>query len=281
MALFQYTWRSFMREITVLALAVVFCVPLYLLATISLKAPSAAYIAPLSFPSNPNWSSYSDAATGAGGGNVGIGSALVNSLIITVASVCCLIVLGSLASYTLARHESKLSTGLYLTFVVGILVPAQLGLVPLYVAMRNLHLINTYFGVIVLYTGLLMPLTVFLYTGFVRALPRDYEEAAQVDGASQVRTFIRIVLPLLLPITGTVAVLTGLIVWNDFFLQLIFLGGSNIATLPVAVYALAGANVAQWNVIFAAVAISLAPIVLFFLFAQRTMLRGFSGGIRG
>ena len=277
----RYTWRSFSRELTLLLIAVAFCVPLYLLITISLKTTSAAYIKPLSFPSSPNWSSYRQGWTGEGSGGVGMASALLNSVVITVGSVVCLIALGSVAAYTLARRPSKLSSGLYLIFLLGIIVPAQLGLVPLYIVLRNLHLTGNYFGMIVLYTGLLMPLTVFLYTGFVRTLPRDYEEAAQVDGATQLRTFLRVTLPLLLPITGTVAVLTGLIVWNDFFVQLIFLSGTQKVTLPVAVYSLAGANVAQWNVIFAAVAISIAPIVLFVLFAQRTMIRGFSGGIRG
>ena len=277
----RYTWRSFSRELTLLLIAVAFCVPLYLLITISLKTTSAAYIKPLSFPSSPNWSSYRQGWTGEGSGGVGMASALLNSVVITVGSVVCLIALGSVAAYTLARRPSKLSSGLYLIFLLGIIVPAQLGLVPLYIVLRNLHLTGNYFGMIVLYTGLLMPLTVFLYTGFVRTLPRDYEEAAQVDGATQLRTFLRVTLPLLLPITGTVAVLTGLIVWNDFFVQLIFLSGTQKVTLPVAVYSLAGANVAQWNVIFAAVAISIVPIVLFFLFAQRTMIRGFSGGIRG
>ena len=103
-----------------------------------------------------------------------------------------------------------------------------------------------------------MPLTVFLYTGFIRALPREYEEAAQVDGAGLFRTYFRVVFPLLRPVTGTVAVLAGLIIWNDFFLPLIFLSGTTNATLPVAVYSFVGEYASQWNLIFAAVIVSLA-----------------------
>ena len=276
----RHTWRSWSRELLVLLIGIVFCVPLYLLVTISLKTTAQSYIAPLSFPSSPNWDSYAQAASGTGT-SVGMGSALLSSIIITAGSVVCLILIGSVSAYVIARRQSKVSTVVYVVFLLGIIVPWELGLVPLYVGMRHLGLVGNYGGMIVFYTGLFMPLTVFLYTGFVRVLPRDYEEAAQVDGATMRRTFLRVVLPLLLPVTGTVAVLDALFVWNNFFTQLIFLSGTNKTTVPVAIYSLASANVAEWNVIFAAVAIAIAPVIALFIFAQRTMIRGFSGGIRG
>jgi raffinose/stachyose/melibiose transport system permease protein len=134
---------------------------------------------------------------------------------------------------------------------------------------------------ILLNTGLLMPLTVFLYTGFIRRLPREYEEASQVDGASLMRTFTRVVVPLLRPITATVAVLTGLFCWNDFFLSLIFLSGSKNQTLPVALYQFVGNEIEQWNLIFPTVVIALLPMLVFYLFAQRSLIKGFTGGVRG
>ena len=277
----RYTGRTLSRELLVLLVGLAFCVPLYLLITISLKTTADSYVDPLSFPSDPNWSSYHEASSGSGSGGTGMGRALLNSAVITFGSVFCLIVLGSLAAYVIARRGGKLGTALYIVFLLGIIVPWELGLVPLYVGMRHLGLVGNYLGMIVFYTALLLPLTVFLYAGFIRVLPRDYEEAAQVDGASQRRTFLRVVLPLLLPVTGTVAVLTGLIVWNQFFTQLIFLGGTDKVTAPVAVYALFTASLQEWNVIFAAVAIAVAPIIAFFVFTQRTMIRGFSGGVRG
>ena len=113
--------------------------------------------------------------------------------------------------------------------MLGIILPFQLAIIPLYVGMRHLGLVGSYLGMIVLNVGLLMPLTVFLYTGFIRALPRDYEEAARVDGAGILLTFRRVVFPLLWPVTATVAVLVGIIVWNEFFIALIFLSGSRCA----------------------------------------------------
>jgi raffinose/stachyose/melibiose transport system permease protein len=133
---------------------------------------------------------------------------------------------------------------------------------------------------IIIYTGMLMPLSVFLYTGFVRTLPRDYEEAAQIDGATPFTTFRKIVFPLLGPATGTVAILTSLIIWNDFFTSLVFLSGSKAVTLPVVVYSFVGELVSKWNVIFAAVILSMIPFLAFYLFAQKKFIQGFAGGIK-
>jgi raffinose/stachyose/melibiose transport system permease protein len=121
---------------------------------------------------------------------------------------------------------------------------------------------------------------VFLYTGFIRALPPDYEEAAWVDGAGLLLTYFRVVLPLLLTITATVAVLTGLIVWNEYFIALIFLLGSHAQTLPVALSSYRG-DVPSWNLLFAGIAFAITPVLRFFLFAQRHLIRGFTAGVKG
>jgi raffinose/stachyose/melibiose transport system permease protein len=279
MGSFRYTRRTFARELTLLVGAAIFCIPVYILLTLSLKSDSEVYTAPLAIPTHPHFSNYGTAWTTSV--NPTLGRAALNSGIITVGSVICLIIIGSLGAYAIARRPSKLSTGLYILFVLGFILPLQLAIIPVYVEMRKLSLTGNYLGAITLYTGLLMPLAVFLYTGFMRALPREYEEAAQVDGAGMVRTYVRVVFPLLAPVTGTVAVLTGMIIWNDFFVALIFFSGSKISTLPLTVYGFVGDNVSAWNLIFAAVAMSIVPILLFFVFAQKQLIRGFTGGLRG
>ena len=179
-----------------------------------------------------------------------------------------------------AHGIERMSTALYFLFVLAIILPFQLGLVPTYAVMRDFGLVGSYLGIILLYTGIWMPFSVFLYTGFVLALPKEYEEASRVDGASALRTFRRVVFPLLRPVTGTVAIFTGLIIWNDFFLSLIYLNGTDKTPLPVAVYSFVGAFASRWNLIFAAVIVSLLPIMIFFLVAQRHLIRGFTGGIK-
>jgi raffinose/stachyose/melibiose transport system permease protein len=258
--------------------AAIWWIPFYFLVVVALKPDREVFTSPLTFPSRLNFGAFNDAWQGTGG--VTLGHALINSLEITIGTVLALIALGSVCAYAIGRRNDRLGTVLYLLFVLGIILPYQLAVVPSYVVLRELGLVPSQFGLIVLYTGLLMPLTVFMYTGFVRALPRDYEEAAYVDGARRLPTFVRVVFPLMKPITATVAILTGLIVWNDFFLQLIFLGGSREQTLPVAIYSFVGEFTARWNLMFAAVLVAIAPILAFFLFAQHQLVRGFTGGIK-
>jgi raffinose/stachyose/melibiose transport system permease protein len=271
----RYTWRTFSRELLLLLVAVLWWIPFYFLVIVSLKPDQEALISPLTFPEAVEPSNFTTAWT-----NGSLGRALVNSIILTGGTVLVLVALGSLCAYTIARRPGKLSTTLYVLFVLGIILPFQLGLVPTYAALRELQLVGSYFGMILLYAGIWMPFSVFLYTGFARALPKEYEEAAQVDGASQLRIFRKVVFPLLRPVTGTVAIFTGLIIWNDFFLSLIFLSGTNKTPLPVAVYSFVGEFASRWNLVFAAVIMALLPVLLFFVFAQRQLIRGFTGGIK-
>jgi len=274
----RYTPGTFVRELCLIVLAVIWWVPFYLLLVVALKPAAEGIRSPFAPPSQLDLDNFSVAWQGSSG--IGLGLSLFNSLVITAGSVLALISVGSISAYVIARQKARVGSALYLAFVLGIILPTQLGIVPIYVALRQIGLLGTHAGAILLYTGLLLPLSVFLYTGFIAALPRDYEDAAFIDGASRWQAFIRIVFPLLRGITATVAVLTSLIVWNDFFTQLVFFGGGvNNRTLPVAIYNFVGEYETQWNVVFAAVAIALAPVLALYLFAQRNLIKGFTGGI--
>ena len=183
---------------------------------------------------------------------------MVNSTIITVSSLLCLIAIGSTAAYYLARTHSRLSYGMYLLFLLGIVLPFQLALVPLYRFMKDTGLLGSYTSMVLFYTGLQIPFTIFLYTGFLRALPREYGEAALVDGATHWQSFTRVTFPLLRPITGTVLILNAVFIWNDFLTPLVYLGGTPNETLPVVVYQFVGQYVSNWGYIFAAVVDGLA-----------------------
>lgn len=278
MGLSRYGPMTLLRELALILVALVFCLPFSVLVVMSLETQKQTFQDPLSAPRPLHLSNYSEAWRT--GGKAGLGTAMKSSLIITVSSVVVLIVLGSLCAYTIARRRDRLSDAVYVLFVLGIILPFQLAIIPLYIAMRDVGLTGSYLGMIVLNVGLLMPLTVFLYTGFIRALPRDYEEAARVDGAGILRTYARVVFPLLWPVTATVAVLIGIVVWNEFFIALVFLVGSRAETLPVAVSSYVGDDV-HWNLVFAGIAIAIAPILVFYLFAQRYLIRGFSAGVKG
>jgi raffinose/stachyose/melibiose transport system permease protein len=275
----RYTTRTLVLEILTVVVALVLMIPFFFLVNLAFKGDTDAFLSPaVAPPKPPTLSAFADAWAGTPTGNIPLG--LLNSVIVTAGSLVVLIALGSLAAFTITRLPGRLSSAMYVLFLVGIILPFQLGMVPLYVVMRQVGLVGTLPGMIILYSGLLMPLSVFLYTGFTRSLPREYEEAAQVDGSSSLQTFVRIIFPLLRPATGTVAILAGLIVWNDFFTALIFLIGSKNATLPVVIYGFVGQNVSAWNVIFAGIIISMIPVLLLYLFAQRKFIQGFAGGIK-
>ena len=217
----------------------------------------------------------------AGRGAVSFGEALRNSTLTTVAVVVLLIVLAAPAGYTLARRGGRLAGAVFAGFAVGLIVPVQLGLITLYGLLVQVGLVGTWIGLVVVYVGFLLPLAVFLYTGFFRGLPTAYEDAASVDGARPWRVLVDIVLPLVRPVTGTVALLTGLFVWNDFFLGLVLVGGTPYETLPVAVYTFVGPYAAQWPLIFAGALIAIVPVLLVYLALQRRIMTGFVSTLHG
>jgi raffinose/stachyose/melibiose transport system permease protein len=277
---FRYTRLTALREVGFWILAVLYLAPFYVLVVIALKSDTEVFSSsPLAPPSSPSFSSFQKVLSASGESDIKVG--LLNSLIITAGSIVVLVLLGSLTGYVIARNTQRWSRAMFYLFLIAILLPIQLGTVPLYIGARTVHLTGSLWGMIILYGGLLLPLAVFIYAGFFRGMGRDYEEAAAIDGATPGQIFFRIVLPLMAPATGTVAIFVGLIVWNDFFTPLIFLGGSSHQTLPVAIYYYVGSLVSQWNQIFAIVLFSMIPILLFYLFAQKRFIQGFAGGLKG
>jgi raffinose/stachyose/melibiose transport system permease protein len=277
---FRYTKFTALREVLIWIFAIIFLLPFYFLISTALKTDqetitTSAITPPASF----NLSNFTKVLTATGNSNVIQG--LVNSVVITAGSVFVLVVVGALTGYVISRSTRRWSAAIYYLFLIAILLPTQLGTVPLYIGARSIGLTGSSWGMIILYSGMLLPLAIFLYAGFFRGLGTEYEEAATIDGASRTQIFFRIVFPLMAPATGTVAILAGLIIWNDFFTSLIFLGGSANQTLPVAMYYYIGSLVSSWNQIFAIVIVSMIPILVFYLFAQKHFIQGFAGGLKG
>jgi raffinose/stachyose/melibiose transport system permease protein len=277
--LFRYSRATALREGLVWIAALLSLLPFYFLIITAFKPDEELLTTGTSsLPNRPTVENFTEVLTGGGDSNILL--ALMHSTIITLGSIAGLVAFGSLAAYVLARTTERWGTITFYLFLTAIVLPTQLGLIPLYVGARNLGLVGSMWGMIILYVGSLMPLAVFLYAGFFRGLPREYEEAAAIDGAGPGRVFLQVVLPLMAPATGTVAILTGLIVWNDFFSALIFLGGSDTQTLTVSMYYYVGSLVSAWNKIFSIVIISMVPILAFYLFAQKRFIQGFAGGIK-
>lgn len=271
----RYTWRLGLIEISLIALAVVFAFPFYILFTLSLRGAEAT-ASPLSLPESLNFVNYSDAWNKAG-----LGSAMLNSFLITAISVILILVFSLLAAYPLARLASRLSKGMYWLFLFGLLLPFQVALIPLYQAIRDIGLLGSIWSVILVYVGLQMPFSIFLFAGFIRSAPKDYEEAAWVDGASTWMALRKVVIPMLRPITSTVAILNTIFIWNDFLTPLLYLTGTERITIPVALFAFVGQYVSSWPLVFAGLVSAILPVLMLFFIMQKSVMKGFAGGLKG
>ncbi|MCK2022685.1 carbohydrate ABC transporter permease [Microbacterium sp. kSW2-24] len=273
--MYRYTWRTGVLEVVMILVALIFLFPIYVLFNLAFKATGdqSSTLAP---PERFTFDNFAQAWS-----QGGLGNALINSAIVTVVTIAMIVIFSAAAAYPLSRVGARWSKITYFAFLAGLLLPVQLALLPLYQIIRDLGLLGTLWGVILVGVGGAMPFSIFLYAGFMRALPAEYEEAAALDGASAFRTFWSVVFPLVRPITGTVAILNAVWTWNDFLTPLLYLSGSQQKTITVAVYGFVGQYGAQWNLIFAGIIISILPILVAYFLLQKYIVQGFAGGLKG
>lgn len=263
-------------ELLMIPITLVFIFPVYVLVSMSMKTAPEIAASPLALPQSLNFDSYIMAWQEAD-----IARALWNSTIVTGSSILLLVILGSTAAYAIVRSGRRFDSFVFFAILLGMMIPLQLGMVPLYVLMRDLGLLQTHFSLILFNVGTFLPLTVFLYSGFLRVQSPTYEEAARVDGASQIQTFTRIVFPLLRPVTGTVIIVNAINIWNDFLTPLLYVGGSDNQTLPVAILSFRGEYATNWGMTFGGMVIAIIPVLIVYFILQKYIIRGFASGMKG
>lgn len=201
-----------------------------------------------------------------------------NSLIVAGTTTAFCVVVGSLCAYALARLRFPWKAPL-LALILAVTMFPQISIVsPLYLMLRALRLINTYPGLILPYLTFAMPLTVWLLVGFFRQLPAELEEAAMVDGASRMRAFWEVIVPLSLPGVATTAILTLVYCWNEFLFALSFTLGPERQTVPVAIALFRGQYQVPWGQILAAAVVATAPVAILVLLFQRRIVQGLTAG---
>jgi len=212
-------------------------------------------------------------------------SSLLSSFIITALSLVLINLLAAQAGWVLVRTKSRLSAGIFFMFVASMVIPFQIVMFPLLSWFRTVSsfigipLLRTYQGIILSYIGFGISLSIFMFHGFIKGIPLELEEAATIDGCRKSQTFYQIVFPILTPIHATVMVLNGIWIWNDYLLPLLVLGkGNAVQTIPLAVSNFAGAFVKQWDLILTAILLAMVPIIIFFLFAQKYIVKGMVAG---
>lgn len=201
-----------------------------------------------------------------------------NSALITGIAVFILVLITSMGAYAIIRKNNKFYNLLYIFFMAGMVVPFQMSMIPLYKLMLGLHLINTYHGIIFIYLAILTPFSLFLFTGFIKTVPKELEESAVIDGCGIYGTFFKIVFPLLKPAIATIAVLDSFNIWNDFLQPLLFLTSRDMKTLVVQLFSYVGQYFNNWSPIFAAIFLIVYPMLIIYLFAQRSILKGLTAG---
>ncbi len=205
-----------------------------------------------------------------------------NSLVVAGATTTLCLTLGSLCAYALARLRFRGKTPL-LAFVLAVSMFPQISIVPpLFLLLRAIGLIDTWPGLVLPYVTFAMPLTIWLLVGYFRQLPQEIEDAARVDGASRLRTFVEIVAPLAAPALATTGILTFIYCWNEFLFALSFTLGPERQTVPVAIALFRGQYQIPWGQVLAAAMLATAPVALLVLLFQRRIERGLvSGAVKG
>lgn len=208
--------------------------------------------------------------------------ALKNSIITVIPIVILLTIICSMASYVLARNKSKIYSVIYIIFLSGILIPFQCIMLPVYSNIMALGLKNSLFGYIFVRVGFQVPFCIVLITDFVKTIPRDMEEAAHIEGMGVLKTFWRIVFPLMKPINITVIVLNTVFSWNDFYVAITLLQKQAVRTLPLAQFAYVSEYFTKLNFGFAFFLLSMLPMIILYLSAQKNIVSGImSGAVKG
>jgi len=267
--------RLFALEIFMWLLALVVLVPIALIVINSLKTKPEANVMSLSLPQAWQWANYRTVVI-----EGRMATAFLNSLIITSGSVLVTNVAAAMGAFVLARRGGKLMRWTYLFFVIGLLAP--INFIPTIRIMQFFGIMNTYPGIILLYTALMIPFTMFLYYGFVNTVPRDMDEAAVIDGSSAWTLFFRIQVPLMSPVIITGVLISFMNAWNDFILPLYFFNRSSRYPLTLAVYNFYGAYIASWNLVCAAIILTVLPILIVYVTGQKYIVSGMiAGAIKG
>jgi raffinose/stachyose/melibiose transport system permease protein len=257
----------------ILVAVLVLGVPFWLVIATAAKTQAEALNPNLSPPSD--WKLFDNFAQVFSDGRMVAG--FFGSLLVMVPAVVGVLLLGSMAAWILGRRGGRLTAAIYALGISGIVLPPAV--VTIVLLLRQLGLAGTALGMIGVYMGMYLSTVIFFVTGFVRTIPHELEEAARVDGAGPVRTFIRVILPLLRPVLATATILICLYIWNDVFYALFVIGG-RLDTLPLNLYqvASAGLYLQNWHLIFAYIILMSLPLLITFVVAQRRIISGITSG---
>lgn len=257
-------------------LAIVSIYPLVWIFTNSLKTDVQLFDNSWAFPNVLHWNNYVRAW------NYGIARYIGNSVLVTVSAVLLNISISLMASFGLARFNFKGRNFILYFILGGLMLAPEVSLIPLFRILSSMHMYNTYFAMILPNVAFGIPFTTFLIRSYMLGLPKEYEEAAVIDGANTMTVFIRIIIPLCRPIIASAMLLDAMRVWNEFMFALTFVLNDKLKTVPLGLMTFSGALREEWTVVMAGLIISAIPMILLYLLTQKQFIRGLAaGGIKG
>lgn len=247
--------------------------PLALMLISSLKPNIEILTKPLELPSKLTFASYEKLFV-----ELDYSKYVFNSAYISIMSLLMVLVFSVMVSYYIARFDFKWNGMLFFYFLIGMMLPIKLGLVPLFLLIQDLNLVDSHWSVILIYVGSGLPMAVLILAGFFRTLPKELEEAARIDGCTNAGLLMKILVPLMKPAIGTVTIINFIGVWNEFFFPMIFIQNEAKKTIPLAMQQLFGEFTTDWSVLFAGLTLSSLPMILIFAFSSRQFMDGLTAG---
>ncbi len=249
--------------------------PIFLILINSVKSRTAIFGSPLSLPGPDTFSLvgyqkvFSDSQ---------VPLYFFNSVLVTVVTIALVLIIGAMAAWALTEYGFKGATLLKLYLSIGIMVPIRLGSVAILKLIVGMGLVNTWTGLILVYTAQGLPLSVFILSEFVGQIPKDLKEAGRAEGVSEYQIFVYVILPLLRPAMATVAVFSMIPVWNDLWFPLLLAPGNGAQTITLGIQQFIGEYVTDWNAVLAALSVAIIPVLVLYVVFSRQLIRGLTAG---
>ena len=269
--------KQLIGSILMVLIVVLFLLPLFLVVTNSFKSNVDYMTSIISFPKAFYLDNYKYIFR-----EIDYARVYFNSIAIVILSMLGIILTSSAAASKVARYTGRFNSFIYYLLLLNMIIPFQARILPLMSLVGSLRLSNSLWGMSLLHIATLSPPVFFMYTGAMKTIPVELEEAARIDGAGHGCTFFRIVLPLLKPMTMTVCVLFGLVVWNSFLLPMLMLNSPRVQTIPLVIFKFFSTYGVNWVAMFASIIVGTLPIFFVFLLLQRHVVSGVTaGGVKG
>lgn len=269
----RYTPKLIILEIFLLIIALIYLSPFYFVVVNSFKPFGEIVENAASFPEVWNFQNYIKAWD-----MVSFPVVFMNSVIVTTFSIAGMVLMGSMTAWRLVRRNHPMMHVIFILFVSAMVIPFQSVMIPMVKVANIFGLMNSRIGVIIIYFGFGMPLTVFLLHGYIKSIPHELEDSAYIDGCTITQTFFRIVMPLLQTMIITVIILQTLWIWNDFLLPLLVLYKESIKTIPLGIFGFFGQYLNRWDWALSTLIMGMVPIIIFFLFLQKYIIKGITAG---